>query len=446
MLLVQVMKSLCPECRRLLETTESIESGNVYIVRTCPEHGSAKTLVSTDADYWTESLKYDRPGTKPIVWSSKVENGCPDDCGICSAHKQHTCVGIIEITGQCNLNCNICFAEAPSGDHVPLEVVTSMIDTYVSYEGEPELLQLSGGEPTLHPDILEIVRYAKDLGIQDVAVSTNGLRLLEEDFAKALAETDPVIYLQFDTLNPEVSKKIRGRDIIEEKKRVVQICNDLGMTTVLVPTLIAGLNVNEIGAIIEYGLAQKKVFGINFQPVSLTGRIGLPEAASLTIPQVLHEIEIQTGSNIDTSNFRPIPCPHPHCTSISYMLVDDKDVTPLTDLVDVDDYIDYAKDRTLVNEAVLMNEAFTKLFSTRAVPGTETNLESFCVACGMTVPEVIGKSVKIISVHAFMDAKSYQLERSQKCCIHVIQPDGKLIPFCNYNMFHRSEGGKHSET
>ncbi|MGY5859399.1 MAG: radical SAM protein [Candidatus Thorarchaeota archaeon] len=441
MLTENIMKSLCPICRSLLETTETIESGNVYIHRTCPEHGSTKTLVSTDTEYWTESLKYDRPGSKPLVYSSTIDKGCPDDCGICTAHKQHTCVGIIEITGQCNLTCNICFAEAPSGDHVPYDQITTMIDAYVSYESDPELLQLSGGEPTLHPNIIEIVRYAKDLGIQDVAVSTNGLRLLEEDFAKELASTDPVIYLQFDTFDSEVSKKIRGRDLVEEKKRVVQICNNLGMTTVLVPTIVAGLNVNEIGAIIEYGLAQKKVFGINFQPVSLTGRIGLPDAVSLTIPQVLHEIETQTKSNIDASNFRPIPCPHPHCTSISYMLVDDEEITPLTDLVDVDDYIDYAKDRTLVNEAVLMNEAFTKLFSTRAVPGTETNLEAFCVACGMTVPEVIGKTVKIISIHAFMDAQTFQLERSQKCCIHVIQPDGKLIPFCNYNMFHRHGGG-----
>ena len=270
-MVVQIMMSLCPVCKRLLETTEIIESGDVYIVRTCPEHGFTKTLVSTDVDYWTNSLKYDRPGTRPIVYSSKIDKGCPDDCGICPVHKQHTCVGIIEITGKCNLNCNICFAESPSGDHVPLDVITSMIDAYISYEAEPELLQLSGGEPTLHPDILEIVKYAKDLGIQDVAVSTNGLRLLEEDFAKSLSETDPVIYLQFDTFDSEVSKKIRGRDLVVEKKRAVQICNDLGMTTVLVPTIIAGLNVNEIGAIIEYGLAQKKVFGVNFQPVSLQG-------------------------------------------------------------------------------------------------------------------------------------------------------------------------------
>jgi uncharacterized radical SAM superfamily Fe-S cluster-containing enzyme len=438
------MKSLCPICRQLLETTETIESGNVYITRTCPEHGPTKTLVSIDDTYWAESLKYNRLGSKPVVYSSTIDKGCPDDCGICPAHKQHTCVGIIEITGQCNLNCNICFADSPSGGHVAFDQITNMINAYVSYEAEPELLQLSGGEPTLHPYIIEIVQYAKDLGIQDVAVSTNGLRLLEDDFAKALAETDPVIYLQFDTFNPEVSKRIRGRDLTEEKKRAVQICNDLGMTTVLVPTIVAGLNVNEIGAIVEYGLAQKKVFGINLQPVSLTGRVGLPDATSLTIPEVLHEIESQTNSRVETSDFRPIPCPHPHCTSISYMLVDDTEITPLTDLVNVDEYIDYAKDRTLVNEAVLMNEAFTKLFSTRAVPGTETNLESFCVACGMTVPEVLGKSVKIISVHAFMDAQTFQLERSQKCCIHVIQPDGKLIPFCNYNMFHRQGGGESS--
>ncbi len=439
------MKSLCPVCRRILESAETIDSVNVYISRICPEHGEFKTLVSSDPIHWDESLRYDRPGSRPLVYSSSVERGCPDDCGICPAHKQHTCVGIIEITGQCNLQCNICFAISPSGDHVPFEQITSMIDAYVSYENGPELLQLSGGEPTLHPEIIEIVQYAKSLGIQDVAVSTNGLRLLEDDFAKALAETDPVIYLQFDTFDQDVSKKIRGRDLVEEKMRVVEVCNELGMTTVLVPTIIAGLNDDEIGPIIEYGFAQKKVFGINFQPVSLTGRIDLPEAQTLTIPQMLQKIETQTNLLIEASDFRPIPCPHPHCTSIAYILVDEKEVTPLTDLVNVDEYIDYAKDRTLVSEAVLMNEAFTKLFSTRAVPGTETNLEAFCVACGMTIPEVLGKSVKIISIHAFMDVHTYQLERSQKCCIHVIRPSGKLIPFCNYNMFHR-RGGSNSET
>lgn len=431
------MKSLCPICGRLVRNSEIEEAGRVYTTKTCPEHGSTKALVSTDAKYWKESLKYNRPGTAPLVWSSEVRRGCPDDCGICPAHKQHTCVGIIEITGQCNLNCNICFADASAGEHVPLDEITKMIDAYVSYEPEPELLQLSGGEPTLHPDLIEIVNYAKHLGIQDVAVSTNGLQLLEAGFAEELAKTDPVIYLQFDTFDPNVSRMIRGRNLVEEKKRVVDICNDLGMTTVLVPTLIAGVNTKEIGALIQYALSQKKVFGVNLQPISLTGRVNLPDITSPTIPQVLQEIETQTDGVFEVSDFRPIPCPHPHCTAISYILVDDKEVTPLTDIVNVDEYIDYAKDRTLVKEAVLMDEAFTKLFSTKAVPGTESNLEAFCEACGMTIPEVLGKSVKIVSVHSFMDRHTYQLERAQKCCIHVIQPDGRMIPFCNYNMFHR---------
>jgi uncharacterized radical SAM superfamily Fe-S cluster-containing enzyme len=431
------MKSLCPICGRLVKNSEMEEAGRVYTIKTCPEHGSTKVLVSTDAKYWMESLKYNRPGTAPLVWSSEVGRGCPDDCGICPAHKQHTCVGIIEITGQCNLNCNICFADASIGEHVPLDEITRMIDAYVSYETEPELLQLSGGEPTLHPDLIEIVNYAKHLGVQDVAVSTNGLQLLETGFAEELAKTDPVIYLQFDTFDPNVSRMIRGRNLVEEKKRVVDICNDLGMTTVLVPTLISDVNTNEIGALIQYALAQKKVFGVNFQPISLTGRVNLPDITSPTIPQVLQEIETQTDGVFEVSDFRPIPCPHPHCTAISYVLVDDEAATPLTDIVNVDEYIDYAKDRTLVKEAVLMDEAFTKLFSTRAVPGTESNLEAFCEACGMTIPEVLGKSVKIVSVHSFMDRHTYQLERAQKCCIHVVQPSGRMIPFCNYNMFHR---------
>ncbi|MFW9870780.1 MAG: radical SAM protein [Candidatus Thorarchaeota archaeon] len=435
------MKSLCPICGRLVENSETVEGENVYLDKTCPEHGPTRTLASSDAEYWKEALKYNRPGTSPLVWSSQIDKGCPDDCGICSAHKQHTCVGVMEITGQCNLNCNICFADAPSGSHVPFDQISRMIDAYVSYEVEPELLQLSGGEPTLHPDILEIVGYAKTLGIQDVAVSTNGLRLLEEDFAVELAKTDPVIYLQFDTFDSKVSQFIRGRDLVNEKKRVVELCNELGMTTVLVPTLIKGINDHEIGKLVHYALAQKKVFGVNFQPVALTGRLRGPEISAISIPKVLNAIEIQTNGILEKSDFRPIPCPHPHCTAISYVLVDDHEVTPLTDIVNVDEYIDYARDRTLVKEAVLMDEAFKSLFSTRAVPGTESNLEAFCDACGMTIPEVIGKSVKIVSVHAFMDRQTYQIERAQKCCIHIIQPDGKMIPFCNYNMFRRHQEG-----
>ncbi|MHA1959598.1 MAG: radical SAM protein [Candidatus Thorarchaeota archaeon] len=435
------MKGLCPECGKLLESEEFENSGQIYTRRVCPEHGSTKSLLSTDAEYWRWARRYDRPGLQPVRWSSQVEEGCPNDCGLCQAHRQHTCIGVLEITGECNLNCNVCFADSPSCDHLPYSQIVDMINSYVSYEADPEILQLSGGEPTLHPDIIEIVRYAKSMGIGDVAVSTNGLRLLDESFASEFAEADPVVYLQFDTFRPEVSKRIRGADLVEEKKSAVETCSKLEMTTVLVPTLIAGLNDDEVGDIVRYGLSKRKIFGVNFQPVAQTGRTGIPDAAPITVHEVLKKIEVQTDGMIGINDFRPIPCPHPHCTAISYLLVDDKEVVPLTDLVNVDEYIDYAKNRTLVSEAVLMDEAFKKLFSTSAVPGTQDNLEAFCDACGMAIPEVLGKSVKTVAVHAFMDANTYQLERAQKCCIHVIRPDGKMIPFCNYNLFHRHNGG-----
>ncbi|MHA2069240.1 MAG: radical SAM protein, partial [Candidatus Thorarchaeota archaeon] len=309
-------------------------------------------------------------------------------------------------------------------------------------ETEPEILQLSGGEPTLHPEIIDIVKYAKSLGIDDVAISTNGLKLLEDDFADELAKTDPVIYLQFDTFRPEVSVELRGRDLTDIKRAAVEACNRLGMTTVLVPTLVRDLNNDEIGDLINYGLAQPKVFGVSFQPLSLTGRITTSQQLeTLTIPEILAGIEIQSEGKLEVRDFRPIPCPHPHCTAINYVLVEDDIITPLTDLVDVNEYMDYAENRTLVNEKILIDGAFEKLFSTRAVPGSESNLEAFCKACGLSLPEVLKKSVKSISVHSFMDAHTYQQERAQKCCIHVIQPDGKLIPFCNYNLIHNRRRG-----
>jgi uncharacterized radical SAM superfamily Fe-S cluster-containing enzyme len=313
-----------------------------------------------------------------------------------------------------------------------------MINAFVSYETKPEILQLSGGEPTLHPELIEIIRYAKDMGIQDVVVSTNGIRLIEESFAKELASAKPVIYLQFDSFKPRVYERLRGQDLVDIKLNAVRVCNELEMTTVLVPTIVRGLNDNEIGDIVRYGIRQKKVFSVNFQPMACTGRVDIEQIQSMTIPEILQAVELQTNGLLEVSDFRPIPCPHPHCTAICYVLIDDDNVTPLTDLVDVDDYIDYAKDRTLVDEGIFLDQAFRKLFSTRAVPGTEQNIEAFCEACGMSVPEVLKKSVKTIAVHSFMDINTYQLERAQKCCIHLIQPDGKMLPFCNYNMFHRN--------
>ncbi|MHA1907224.1 MAG: radical SAM protein [Candidatus Thorarchaeota archaeon] len=437
------MKSLCPTCGKLVDAREVTNSDEVYLEKTCPEHGESKMRISDSAVYWNWSLKYNRPGSKPFRWSSEIRDGCPDDCGLCPSHKQHSCIGIAEITGQCNLTCPICFANAPYGDHVPYDQVVDMINAFVAYETNPEILQLSGGEPTLHPEIIEIIRYAKGLGIEDVVLSTNGLKLLDETFAKEMAEVEVVIYLQFDTFRSETSKILRGVDLIEKKEKIVENCAKYGLTVVLVPTIVKGLNDDEIGALTNYALSHEHIFGINFQPLSLTGRVEPEDMESLTVHEVLTQIERQTFGALKVEHFRPIPCPHPHCTAISYLIVDDDNIIPMTELVEVDDYLDYAKDRTLVSKSTILDSAFESLFSTSAVPGTDKNLESFCEACGMSVPEFLGKSVKTVSVHAFMDRNTYQLERAQKCCIHVIQPDGRMVPFCNLNLLDRySRGGE----
>ena len=440
------MKGLCATCGNIVDAREVTDSDKVYLEKTCPEHGQSRMLISDSAEYWNWSMKYNRPGSKPFRWSSEIKDGCPNDCGLCPSHKQHSCIGIIEITGECNLECPICFANAPYGGHVPFKQVVDMINSFVAYETNPEILQLSGGEPTLHPEVLEIIKYAKSLGIEDVVLSTNGLRLLDETFVKELAEAGAVIYLQFDTFRPNTSKTIRGVDLVEKKKQIVEVCAKYGLTTVLVPTIGRGVNDDEIGALTEYALSHENIFGINFQPLSLTGRVEPKDLRSLTVHEIITQIEKQTEGTLKVENFRPIPCPHPHCTAISYMIVDGNNIIPMTELVDVDDYVDYAKDRTLISKSTILDTAFESLFSTSAVPGTDKNLQSFCEACGMSVPEFLGKSVKTVAVHAFMDRNTYQLERVQKCCIHVIQPDGRMIPFCNLNLLDRYSRSRANET
>ena len=159
-LVLRSTTSICPRCRRLLNAQLLERGGKVVLSRVCPEHGLFEAVVYGDAERWAEVQRFDKPGDEPVERQTEVAAGCPHDCGICPEHAQHTCLGIIEVNTACNLDCPICFADSGTGpqDHgfsLSLEQVESMLDAFVRAEGEPESVQLSGGEPSIHPEILE---------------------------------------------------------------------------------------------------------------------------------------------------------------------------------------------------------------------------------------------------------------------------------------------------
>jgi uncharacterized radical SAM superfamily Fe-S cluster-containing enzyme len=289
-----------------------IRDGAVYLRKHCPKHGWHEALVSSDTDWHLDSLKYNKPGAIPHDFVTAAEQGCPDDCGLCPEHQQHTCVGVVEITSRCNLGCPVCFANADTGYDLSLAQVEAMLDRLLETEGQPEVVQISGGEPTIHPQILNILAATQARAIRHVMLNTNGLRLAQEpDFVHQLACYRPTVYLQFDGLTASTYQTLRGRDLRAVKQQALDHLAEVGLYVVLVATIVQGVNENEIGDILRHGLEYPAVLGVSYQPVTFAGRCvdHNDPLHRITLPDVLHALEAQTEGLFQVSDFRPVPCP-----------------------------------------------------------------------------------------------------------------------------------------
>jgi 7,8-dihydro-6-hydroxymethylpterin dimethyltransferase len=155
---VEYTKSVCPVCKVVVDAQVNIRDNKVFLRKRCREHGWFEALVYGDAQSYLDSVRFNKPGTIPLTFQTEVRDGCPSDCGLCPEHKQHACLGIIEVNTNCNLDCPICFADSghqPDGYAITLEQCERMLDVFVASEGEPEVVMFSGGEPTIHKHILD---------------------------------------------------------------------------------------------------------------------------------------------------------------------------------------------------------------------------------------------------------------------------------------------------
>src|SRR3954452_11034655 len=269
--------SLCETCLTLVPAKIQIRDNQVWYEKRCAQHGAHSTLISTDAAYWQLCKDYIKPGDRPLAWQSHTEFGCPYDCGLCPDHEQHSCLALIEINEHCNLTCPTCFASSSPlrSGHRPLAEIERMLDLLVESEGKPDLLQISGGEPTLHPQILDVIRAARARPIRHVMLNTNGIRIAQDpEFVAALAEMKRAfeVYLQFDALSREALQTIRGADLRRVRERALDALEAAGISTTLVCVIRKGVNDHEIGDILRYAQSRSCVRGVTFQPVQDAGR------------------------------------------------------------------------------------------------------------------------------------------------------------------------------
>jgi len=439
--------SICTICRQRVEAKILIKDERVYLEKWCPDHGFQRVLIADDAAYYRQCRElWIKPPELPQRFATRMARGCPWDCGLCPDHMQHSCVTVLEVTDHCNLRCPVCYAG--SGPERPgfrsLEEIERMLDAAVAAEDEPDVLQISGGEPTLHPQFFDILAAARRRPIRHLMVNTNGILLARDaEFVRRLASFGPglEVYLQFDSLDDAVLRQLRGADLARIHDQALAHLDAAGVATSLVVTLRKGLNDGEIGALIRHGLSQPCVRGITFQPIEDAGRNqGYDgERHRLTVSEIRRAIAEQSGV-FALEDLVPVPC-NPDTLAMAYALKLGGGVHPLTRYLERDILVGGAANTITFERDPKLRATLVKLFSTALGPQQQARClaELLCCLPRIEAPANLDyRNVFRVLIVQFQDAANLDLRALKKSCVHMVQPDGRMIPFEAFNLFYRN--------
>ncbi|MGG6268820.1 radical SAM protein [Leptolyngbya sp. AN03gr2] len=449
--------SVCSKCLTKVEAKIIFQNDRVYLVKHCMIHGREEVLIADDIEYYKQCQEFIKPGDMPRKFNTPISRGCPYDCGLCPDHEQHSCLTLVEVSDRCNLSCPICYADSGveelSHSNYPrrdrsLAVIEQMLDNIVANEGEPDVVQISGGEPTIHPEFFEILNIAKTKPIKHLMINTNGIKIAQDrEFCKRLSDYMPGIevYLQFDSFEEKALRELRGADLRNIREKAIANLNEFGISTTLVATIKKGLNDHEIGRIIEYGLQQKCVRGVTFQPIQAAGRLENydPKRDRYTLTEVRRAI-LEQSPHFQPKDLLPVPC-HPDCLSMAYALKVNGKVIPLTGLLDPTAFLDVMPNSVLYEQNEDLKQKIFKLFSTNHSPVSSATTLKQLLCCLPMLPVPAGityENVFRVIIMQFLDPFNFDVKSVKRSCIHIADPDGRIIPFDTYNMFYRpgSEG------
>ncbi|MEO7240223.1 MAG: radical SAM protein, partial [Sphingomicrobium sp.] len=436
--------SLCEQCLEPVPAKIIIQDDQVFYLKRCRDHGVQKTLISDDLDYWRMQKLWLKPGDRPLQTQTRTEAGCPFDCGLCPDHEQHSCLAIVEINQACNLACPVCFANATDihGSHRPLAQIERMLDALVASEGEPDLVQISGGEPTIHPDFFAILDAVKRRPIRHVMINTNGVRIAQDPaFVERLASYAPrlEVYLQFDSLRDAALVELRGAKLSRIRQRALEELERVGLATTLVAVVKRGVNDTEVPEIIRHALTWTCVRGVTFQPVQDAGRNENFDGRTNRVLLTQIRREVAKSGVFALADMIPLPC-NPDQISIGYGLRQGSEVTPLTSLLPRDVLVNGPNTISYEAYPELKAKIFDLLSLATAQANTEEKLAGLlCCLPQAMVPEELSyaNSFRVVILQ-FLDRYNFDLATVKRSCVHFVTEDGQIIPFDTYNTFYRA--------
>lgn len=475
---LRLTKSLCPEClsegsysAMLIDAQIYEEGGKVWQVKHCKVHGITKEIYWEDSELYHRASRYLSAGVRIENPNVSLEGACPRSCGLCSEHSSHTALGNIVVTNRCNLACWYCFFYAREDEHIyepSVEQIRAMLRNMkrLSPVGA-NVVQFTGGEPTLREDLISLIRVAREEGYQHIMVNTNGVRISQDaELAAKIAEAgragggNIILYMSFDGVTQSTNPKNYW-----EVPGAIQNCRKAGLGVVLVPTVIKGVNHHQLGDILKFAAANLDVVrGVNFQPVSLVGRMPPAEREKrrITIPGVIKALEEQLPGVVYRDDFFPVPCVSPltdllefasgehkyrlsihfACGMATYLFKDGERLRSIAHFIDIEGLLEYLKHATqstsFLPRALLLSRILLNMrkFIRSAPEGINPGrvLSKAALRGDYTAFLDFHKNSLFIGMMHFQDAYNYDVERVKRCDIHYATPDGRIIPFCAFNV------------
>ncbi len=435
-------ESVCPVCLATIPAERCAEGETVYLKKTCPEHGTTSTPVWRGLDSYLRWGQAARNFSQPPVCATEVKRGCPRDCGLCPDHLQQSCCVLLEVTSRCDLACPVCYASASRhGADASLAEIGGWLDTLAASGGRVHL-QLSGGEPTVRDDLPEIVELIRSRGFDFVQLNSNGVRIAREpNYLAALAKAGlDCVFLQFDGVSDDVYQRLRGAKLLRLKTLAIRNCGEAGIGVVLTPTLVPGVNVDQIGAIVDFAIAETPaVRAVHFQPVSYFGRCPTSpdDASRITLPEVMEALIGYSGGTIRFGDFHPGAAENPYCSFSGRFVIGEGGRLRATG----------EKPQSCRGVPAKQESAECR---GSARPSLEVARERRYVAGQWTRPDrpiqdpagldafdafLASRTGTLgLSGMAFQDAWTLDIERLRQCHVHVVAPDRRVIPFCAYNL------------
>lgn len=446
--LLKQTTSRCPVCKVLCPAEVwkiGARPARVYLRRTCAAHGEAIVCISSDARfYWLSKGHPDN--AKDTCCSGS--NCCSADGGNIGTlgrnaagrggepfEKLSTCLALIEIVNSCNLSCPTCYADSPLGvagkvDAVPLENLKTRIQDVIERKGGIEILQLSGGEPTLHPQFFELLEWAQNHPrIDYLLLNTNGVKIATDpDFSERLGKAFQYggmqLYLQFDGVQDAGQRWLRGADLRAMRQKAIEVCQKINLPLTLAMT-VTSENLPHLWEAIEFGLKYPHIRGISFQPMFNNGRV--PEERAPLKPDtairprlntadiILNAVE-QSRGKLRYEDFTPLPCGDPNCATIGYLLKVAGQIRSVSDFIDFQEVQGFLKNKVRYKLEDLL----------------QCGCESEPLGELLKRFELDERNTFRLFIKPFMDALDWDQDRVDRCCTHVIRPDGKLDSFCRY--------------